>query len=353
MTYVPILQLFLSDPEVPGSTPTNYIITEHNRGPLQLSYDVVQDSNRMADGTMRRYITANKKKAAFSWKTVPAAGGKNFTADGNLGAAFLKSFYEENVYKPVWIKMTYASESWRFANSLSDTATGTSSGTNVTFIPTLTNNAIQDNLSVIGASVSTFSGGTASATLTTSIPHGLTVATSPYVFTTGIDQLYNGTWKVSSASGSQITFVFGAGGNAAADFTINSYVQNGSSAIFNVDNNDFIQNNMNILVSNSKTTSGTSASINGTWVVLSKTGTTLFTASNAIASGSSIGYYGTGAVVSGNGSSKTITQLSPGLVGPAISSDIIKTFITNFTYDVTHRHVLTDFVDMSIEFTEI
>ena len=355
MTYIPVLQMFLSDPEIPGATPTGYILTEHNRGPVQFSYEVVQDSNRMADGTMRRFITANKKKAAISWKTVPAAGGRNFTVDGNLGAAFMKSFYEENVYRPVWIKMTYASESWRFANSVPDTpaGTGTASGTNSTFSPTVFNGLVQFPFAVIAASVSNFTAGVASATLTTSVPHTLTPANSPYVFVSGIDQVYNGTWKVSSASGSQIVFTFVANGNASADFTINSYVQNGASATFNIDNNDFIQNNMNILVLNSKTTSGTSASINGTWVVTGKSGTTLFTASNAVASGSSIGYYGTGVVSSGNGSGKTVTQLAPGVVGPAISSDIFKTFITNFTYDITHRQVLTDYADVSIEFTEI
>jgi hypothetical protein len=352
--FTPVLQLYTNDPEVPGGNATSYLITEHNRQPLEISYETIEDSNRMADGTLRKFVTANKKRIAMTWQTVPAAGGKVFTADGNLGAAFLKSFYEEYVYKPVWVRMTYAAENWRFVNTLPDTSP--SATTNSTYLYT---NAISSSLSytfsVTGASVSTFSNGSAVATLTTNTPHNLTTTNSPYILVSGIDQIYNGTWKIASTTSNTINFNFGANTNASADFNINSYVQSGSTATLNIDNTDFLTVSSSISIINTKSYSGNVSNINGTWVVTSKSGTNLVTASNSTfgSTTTSNGYSGTGIVIAGAGSSKTLTTLSPGLMGPAIASDTIKAFITNFTYNVTHRYALTDYVDMSIEFTEI
>ena len=353
---IPALQIFTSDPEISNSTPTAYSLTDHNRQALEISYELIEDVNRMADGTMRKYVTANKKKILVTWQTVPAAGGRNFTADGNLGAAFLKSFYEENVFKPVWVRMTYANENWAYANTVQNVNTGTSLSTNTTFSPTafLPASAAYP-FYVTSASVSSFSNGVASAVLTTSIPHSLTTSNAQYIYVTGIDQLYNGTWKISSTGSTTVSYVFGANGNANADFNINSYSQSGSVASFNIDNTDFIQTGASITAFNTKGYSGNINNINATWLVTNIVSNNIFTAVNSTysASGTSYGYYGTGQIISSNGSSKNVNQIYPGFVGPAIASDIVKTFITNFSYNITHRYALTDYVDMSIEFTEI
>lgn len=353
---IPVLQLFTSDPEISNSTPTAYSLTDHNRQALEISYELIEDVNRMADGTMRKFVTANKKKILVTWQTVPAAGGRNFTADGNLGAAFLKSFYEENVFKPVWVRMTYANENWAYANTVQNANTGTSLSTNTTFSPTafLPASAAY-SFNVISASVSNFSNSVASVVLTTSIPHSLTTSNAPYIYVTGIDQLYNGTYKLSSTSSTTVTYVFGSSGNPNADFNINAYSQSGSITTFNIDNTDFIQTGASIIAFNTKGYSGNSNNINATWLVTQVNSANIFTATNPTYSnsGTSNGYYGTGQIVSSNGSSKNTNTIYPGFVGPAIASDIVKTFITNFTYNVTHRYALTDYVDMSIEFTEI
>jgi hypothetical protein len=362
MSFIPVIQIFTSDPEISNSNPIAYSLTDHNRQALEISYDVIEDSNRMADGTMRKFVTANKKKISVSWQTVPAAGGRNFTADGNLGAAWLKSFYEENIFKPVWIKMTYAQENWAFAgqNAVSSYLKSgvndppNASAANFTYFPTQSlpaSAAYQFYIS--NASFTNFSNGTATATLTTSVPHNLNINTSPYIYVTGIDQIFNGTWKISSASNNKITYIFGSSPNVSADFNINSYVQSGSIVTLNVDNNDFISVGASININNSKGFSGIYNNINNGWIVTGASGQNIISASNSSYSGSSYGYYGSGTIVSTNSKSKNLNQIYPGFVGPAITSDIIKAFITNFSYNVTHRYALTDFVDMNIEFTEI
>jgi hypothetical protein len=349
---IPLLQIFTSDPSIPGSSPVGYIMTDHNRQPLQISYDVIETSNRMANGTMRRFITANKKKLQISWSGVPAAGGYNFTADANLGAAWLKSFYEENIYNPVWIKLTYAEEGWRFAGKQTVAYNDRYSSTNQTFNSTNlnANTGIGSSYIISNKSFSTFSASSGSATLTTKIPHNITTGAEIYV--TGVDQVFNGTWIVASTTSNSLTYIFSQSNNFPARFNINSYSQTGQTATFNVDNSSFIQNNATFVIDGSKNTSG--SSINGLWRVTSTpTSQNSFTASWAGGSQTARGQYGTATLISSASYSSTVSTLNPAIVGPAISPDVIKVFITNFTYNVIKRLTTTDYVDMSIDFTEI
>ena len=99
---------------------TWYPLTDHNRQPISYSPQRIEQSQRMANGTMRKMVIANKAVYDISWTDVPSAtqviaaqSGKVLpsyqpTVDGNYGAGFLKAFYEENVFQPVWIKLTYA-----------------------------------------------------------------------------------------------------------------------------------------------------------------------------------------------------------------------------------------------------
>jgi hypothetical protein len=352
---IPILQLFTSDPSIASSSARAYVLTDHNRQPLEIQYETIENSSRMANGTMRRFITANKKKIAVSWDNVPAAGGYNFTADANLGAAWLKSFYEENIYNPVWIKLTYAEESWRFAGKQTVAPNDRYSSTNQTFNRTNENaNTGNPNTFTISTKAfSAFSASVGTASLTTSAPHTFSAGTEIYV--SGVDQIFNGTWIIDQIpSPNSLTFKFNSANNFPANFNINSYVQNGSSATFNVDNTSFIKNNATFYVSGAKSNSG--SVINGLWQVTSSpTSNTSFTASWAGGSQTNaIGQYGTATIVSSTALATTsVPTINPAVVGPAVSSDILKVFISNFSYNIVHRLTLTDYVNMSIEFTEI
>lgn len=67
-------------------------VTEHNRSPLSLNPNRIEQSSRMANGTTRKYFIADKLNIAASWEMVPSF--RNETVDGGWGAEDLKNFYE-------------------------------------------------------------------------------------------------------------------------------------------------------------------------------------------------------------------------------------------------------------------
>jgi hypothetical protein len=52
----------------------------------------IKQSNRMANGTLREYIIADKKIFSASWSMLPSY--RNETVDGAWGAEDIKTFYE-------------------------------------------------------------------------------------------------------------------------------------------------------------------------------------------------------------------------------------------------------------------
>lgn len=108
-----------------------YKLTDHNRNPIQIKYDLVQNEQRMADGTLRKYIVARKFKITADWNNLP-------TLDSNLvdyklalgdvkgnakAAAWIKAFYEANVFFPVWIKLRFAKDSTPAVGSVPSAST--------------------------------------------------------------------------------------------------------------------------------------------------------------------------------------------------------------------------------------
>lgn len=67
-------------------------VTEHNRGPLTLDNNRIEQSTRMADGTLRKYFIADKLNISVSWDMIPSF--RNETVDGAWGAEDIKNFYE-------------------------------------------------------------------------------------------------------------------------------------------------------------------------------------------------------------------------------------------------------------------
>lgn len=192
----PILQIYTQDPDASDVGPiVSYTLTDDNRSPLGITYERIEQSSRMANGTMRRFVIANKKKISTSWDNVPAAGGTNFTSDGYLSGAFLKSFVEENIYNPVWIKLTYSAEAWRQANSIS--ATNNWQSSNPSFKTTRDNTESINELAIdmIGhKKISSVGGvGVGVAFISTKVPHGITHGSS--IFIKGADSPFVGTWK--------------------------------------------------------------------------------------------------------------------------------------------------------------
>ena len=92
--------------------PTNlsgtwYSITDDNRQPIKMGFEVIEKTNRMADGTLRRYVVARKNKISTSWQNTWSATSE--TSDGGKGMAWLRSYYEANVFIPIYLRLTAAS----------------------------------------------------------------------------------------------------------------------------------------------------------------------------------------------------------------------------------------------------
>lgn len=103
----------------------NYFnLTDHNRQPIQYSPQRIEQAQRMADGTMRKMVIANKATYDVSWQMIPSGSqtitsqsGQTIssyqpTVDGNYGAGFIKAFYEKYVFQPIWIKLIFATDNY-------------------------------------------------------------------------------------------------------------------------------------------------------------------------------------------------------------------------------------------------
>jgi hypothetical protein len=82
---------------------TWYKLTDHNRQPIEISSELIENQARMANGKMRKYVIAQKNNISVSWDYVPSKTSE--TADLNYGAAWLESFYKSNAGVPVYLKV--------------------------------------------------------------------------------------------------------------------------------------------------------------------------------------------------------------------------------------------------------
>ena len=74
-------------------------LSEHNRQPITLSADKIEQSQRMADGSLRKYFIANKYTINLSWNDLPSTS--LYTVDGKYGALDIKSWYDSIQVTPV------------------------------------------------------------------------------------------------------------------------------------------------------------------------------------------------------------------------------------------------------------
>lgn len=66
-------------------------LTEHNRSPISVDTQRIEQTSRMANGSLRKLFIADKKEVATSWSMVPSYS--TMTVDGGWGAEDLKTFY--------------------------------------------------------------------------------------------------------------------------------------------------------------------------------------------------------------------------------------------------------------------
>lgn len=77
-------------------------ISDHGRDSLQETYEVVERKGRMVNGTLRRYVVAQKKNWSTSWENLPShnntAGAG--TVDDGWAANDMENFYRTQSKKP-------------------------------------------------------------------------------------------------------------------------------------------------------------------------------------------------------------------------------------------------------------
>ena len=97
-----------------------YYLTDHNRDPISIAYELVESTQRMANGTLRKYVVARKFKITAAWKNLPTIESElvDFEAAAR-GAAWIKQFYETYAFSPVMIRLIYAKESLEGAHQTS------------------------------------------------------------------------------------------------------------------------------------------------------------------------------------------------------------------------------------------
>jgi len=66
-------------------------ITDHNRQPLAIDVERIEKKQRMANGTLRKYIVADKRSFTTSWNMLPKNTSQ--TVDGFWGADDIEQFY--------------------------------------------------------------------------------------------------------------------------------------------------------------------------------------------------------------------------------------------------------------------
>lgn len=78
-------------------------VTEHNRSPLDVSWDPFETSQRMIDATLRKWTVARKRTWSTSWELIPHSNIR--TVDGGWGGEAMQSFY---LSKPAEFSMEIA-----------------------------------------------------------------------------------------------------------------------------------------------------------------------------------------------------------------------------------------------------
>lgn len=69
-----------------------YKTSEHNRSEFTVTPQRIEKTQRMSNGTLRKFFIADKKVFNVSWDMLPHTS--SLTVDGGWGASDLRSFYE-------------------------------------------------------------------------------------------------------------------------------------------------------------------------------------------------------------------------------------------------------------------
>lgn len=85
---------------------TWYKLTDHNRQPVEVRPELIETQNRMANGSLRKYVVAQKNIISTSWDFLPTKTSELADVGTNVvGGAWIESFYKSNVGIPIYLKV--------------------------------------------------------------------------------------------------------------------------------------------------------------------------------------------------------------------------------------------------------
>jgi hypothetical protein len=98
-TYLPrgsAIQVYARDLYAnPADTTKDWIkLTEHNRSEISITPERIEQTQRMGNGSLRKFFVADKKQFSVSWRMLP--GTRGYTVDGQWGALDLIEFYNSS-----------------------------------------------------------------------------------------------------------------------------------------------------------------------------------------------------------------------------------------------------------------
>lgn len=82
---------------------TWYKLTDHNRQEIDITPTVIEKEQRMANGTLRKFVVSKKDVISTSWEFLPAQSSD--IVDSNNSGSWLTAFYNANVGTPIYLKL--------------------------------------------------------------------------------------------------------------------------------------------------------------------------------------------------------------------------------------------------------
>lgn len=79
-------------------------LSDHNRAPISITPERIENRKRMANGTLRNFVVAQKRKVKTSWENLPKQN--THTVDGFWGAKSLIDFYNAT-FGEFTLRVTY------------------------------------------------------------------------------------------------------------------------------------------------------------------------------------------------------------------------------------------------------
>ena len=92
-----LIRIYATDPLAsPAVTTLGWReLSDHNRSEMDVGNNRIEDTQRMANGTLRKFFVKDKKTFSVSWSMLPAY--RTQTADGKWGAEDLREFYKSSL----------------------------------------------------------------------------------------------------------------------------------------------------------------------------------------------------------------------------------------------------------------